>query len=596
MSTESKNTKGSPAGARDFEIRPLGDYYVMIRERWYLGLACALLVSCATGYYLLSRPPLYESEAKLLVEHQDERVVDIPQVVSTEMDSASGVWRVVLEDHVNQLTGRSFRQYVIDSFSEEEKERILAPYIPEDPTESAPPIVAILADTEVENLLSSFMLEIRSKHRDPEVAAMIANRYMNRYIEFMGERKESVNAAAIQFLREQAVELGNQVQQAEQALQEYQQKYNLVSVEEDQTLIGQRLMALNEGVTGARVERLELETQMRQMEAFQKEGRNLLELNHVASLGSTPEVIKELDHLRRERQVLQEKYLERHPQMVANARAISAAEKVLDENIALAVAEIRGRLANVAEREETLHEELREAELESLNLDRLTMRYMNLQREAESARKTYAQIEDRLNQTMVTSQLETSNVRAVDPAVVPRIPVEPNIVKVGALVLVLGGFCFLGAPIGLGTLDRKLKAVTDVEFFLGQKLIGEISSVRGVKEKDRSHIVERDLNDQASEAFRGIFSQIQLSSNREFPKTLMATSTLPGEGKSFFASNLGFCFSAHGHRTLMIDFDLRRPTLHRNYGLSNDAGVLRWLAEGRAPDDNLLADEALGIV
>lgn len=595
--SEQKQTHASPnpRGGQDFEIRPLGDYFVMIRERWLLGVACALLVSCLAGYYLLNQPTVYEAQARLLVERQNERVVDMPQVVNTEMESAGGVWRVLLEDHVNQLTGRSFRQYVIDSLTEEEKEQILAPYLPEDPTENPPSLASILVDMEAENLLSSFMLQVHFRHRDPEVAAMVANRYMERYIDFIGERRGSLNDAAIGFLTEQEKELGEQVAVAEQELQTYRQEHNLVAVEEDQSLIGQRLLALNQGATGTRVDRLELEAQVRQVDYYRETGGNLLELNSIALFAMTQELVANLSQLRRERQALEEKYLDRHPRMVASERAVEEAEKGLQKNIDLAVAEMQVRLKRAQEREETLLTDLHEAEAASLNFDRLTMKYRELERGAESARKTYAQIKERLNQTKVMSQLETSNLRIVDRAVVPRVPVEPNIVKVGALMAVLGGFCFIGAPIGLGTMDRRMKAVADVPQLLGQKLIGEISVVRGVKEKDRPHVVEKELNDHAAEAFRGVFSQLQLNGKNSFPKTLLITSTIPGEGKSFFVSNLGNCFAAHGHRTLIIDFDLRRPTLHRIYGQNNSAGILSWLAAGNPPGADLLENPELGI-
>ena len=79
------------------------------------------------------------------------------------------------------------------------------------------------------------------------------------------------------------------------------------------------------------------------------------------------------------------------------------------------------------------------------------------------------------------------------------------------------------------------------------------------------------------EAFRGLYSQFRLASKVEAPKVALITSTIPGEGKSFVACNLAASFAAHGRRTLLIDADLRRPTLHTAFKLNNDNGLLTWV-------------------
>jgi polysaccharide biosynthesis transport protein len=239
---------------------------------------------------------------------------------------------------------------------------------------------------------------------------------------------------------------------------------------------------------------------------------------------------------------------------------------------------------------------LAEAERASLHLDKLTIDYHVLRRNADHARDTFSQILSRLNETNITSQLETTNIRPVHQASVPGAPVEPNLKRVALLVMFLGGFVFVGVPLGIEFLDNKAKTAWDIEHFLGQKLVAEVPSLAKVAEADRAHVVEKDLEDNATEAFRGLFSQLQLSSAREFPKGMLITSTIPGEGKSFIVSNLAFSFAAHGKRVLMIDCDFRRPVMHRLYEKKNEAGVLRWMEEGADVEKDLLQSEGLGIL
>jgi polysaccharide biosynthesis transport protein len=219
-----------------------------------------------------------------------------------------------------------------------------------------------------------------------------------------------------------------------------------------------------------------------------------------------------------------------------------------------------------------------------------------LRRNADHARETHSQILRRLNETNITSQLDSVNVRPVHQASVPGAPVEPNLKRVALLVLFLGGFVFVGLPLGLEFLDNKVKTAWDVEHFLNQKLMAEIPSLGKVEELQRGQVVAKDLDDNAVESFRGLFSQMQVGVSRDYPLGLLITSTVPGEGKSFVASNLGYCFAAHGKRVLLIDCDFRRPVMHRNFHQKNDVGILSWMEAGANLPADPLACPELGIL
>lgn len=591
MSSSKQKTshKGSSSTVHDFELLKLSDYYVMVRQRWLTGLFCAILVSAGVGYLLLNRPPVYEASAALLVEGEGQRVLLMQEVTEGGLQATGALWRVILENHVTQLQSRSFVDYVEESFSEEEREQLVAPYLNEDPDEPMPSIYGLLSGVQVENLTNTFVLQVWARHRNPKMAALIANRYAERYIDLTNERGAAGNQSAIDFLERQAKQLAEKVEQAEQELQNYRRTHNLVSVEGDRNLIAQRLNEINARLTTVQMDRIDLEERIEQVQNFRENEGNLLELE-VASLRSVPEVLAAVNRLRQERKVMGEKYLERHPAMIENERSIAAGEELIQANINLAIAELASRLENARQRERRLLTELQEAEKESLRIDRLTIQDAALLREIEVARTTHSQLLDRLTETSVTSQLERSTIRMVDYASIPGAPAEPSPIKIVLLMAVLGGFFFIGTPIGLAAFDRKFKTASDVEAFVGQNLLGEISNVRKVKRIERPHIVSMELDDSTSEAFRGLIGQLHLRQTR----SILLTSTLPDEGKSFVASNLAAGFAAHGKRTVIVDFDLRSPALHRFYGRSNAFGILRWLEEGGRPEE-LKEQENLGI-
>jgi capsular exopolysaccharide synthesis family protein len=116
-----------------------------------------------------------------------------------------------------------------------------------------------------------------------------------------------------------------------------------------------------------------------------------------------------------------------------------------------------------------------------------------------------------------------------------------------------------------------------------------------ISQEDRPLLITRSQDEDAVEAVRSLYAQLKLGSRVDAPKTILITSVLPSEGKSFVASNLAGAFAAHGLKTLLMDTDLRRPAQHRAFGLVNDAGLLRWTNQKRTVPENALNDPDLGI-
>jgi polysaccharide biosynthesis transport protein len=224
------------------------------------------------------------------------------------------------------------------------------------------------------------------------------------------------------------------------------------------------------------------------------------------------------------------------------------------------------------------------------------VRYNVLRRQVEADRVSYARITDRLNETVIASQLDHINIKPVDTAEPSYRPVEPNIQKIILQSAFLGAFIFLGLPLGLGLLDQKLKAAWEVEFLLGLPLLGEIPKLGDVKRRDRAHLISQGTQHAACETFRGIFTQLELNTPIDEPRMILITSTVPGEGKTIVASNLAATFATHGKRTIVVDCDFRRPALHHYYERKNDRGIIPWLERRVGDQETISAEDALGIL
>jgi capsular exopolysaccharide synthesis family protein len=178
------------------------------------------------------------------------------------------------------------------------------------------------------------------------------------------------------------------------------------------------------------------------------------------------------------------------------------------------------------------------------------------------------------------------------PAGGPYTPNIPAIIKMSVWVFLL---VFVLVAVGLSFFDDRVKSAWDVESFIGAHLLGIIPELGHVPDTERPTLANSDKTSPGAEAFLSVYSSVKIQSKLDFPKSLLITSTIPGEGKTMISSNLAAAFARHGKKVLLIDCDLRRPTLHRQFQLANDTGLITWFEAGAAIPSAPLADPTLGI-
>jgi capsular exopolysaccharide synthesis family protein len=132
-------------------------------------------------------------------------------------------------------------------------------------------------------------------------------------------------------------------------------------------------------------------------------------------------------------------------------------------------------------------------------------------------------------------------------------------------------------PLAIGLIDTRIRTPAHVEETLKAPLLGVVKRMDKMGETERAQVFRLQKNRDLAEAYRGIFSEIEVRSPLGFPKALLITSSMPAEGKTLLCSNLAAVFAAHKKRTLLVDCDLRRPTLHRYFGVKSSSGWVDWL-------------------
>jgi polysaccharide biosynthesis transport protein len=581
-----------PAHVKDedeiIERRTLRDYYVILRERLWIALPIALLVSISLGYYQSRETPLYTSRATMQFEKPD-KIVTTQGVSNPEVTS-----EVDINTYIEVLRSSSLRSRVVQSLSPDEVKILQRPYLKSLPAGVAPPSAGeVMASVDVGSVRNSYLLSITTTHRDPEAASIIANRYVEQFMQHLFDQVGGKNEYAVEWMKQRSDQMRKEAEEASMKVQRFMQKHQLVSLDDSSNLIASRLQSVETEQTRTRLARIELESQYSQVTTFIKEGRNLMEINLIANYDQVPMLKNQVADLSREESILAEKYLERHPKMIEVSNRISVAQEQLDKAVKLAVAEMKTRLDKVMDAEQSLEREKKTQEQAFFNLRDLRTEYDSLKNEETVAKKNFMEILDRLNQINTTKNLEKIPLHPLDPSGAPYTPNMGRIIKTCSGIFFL---VFVAVAVGLSFVDDRIKSAWDVEHFIGVTLLGIVPDMGSVKDEDKYQIVLNNKQTPGLEAFLSIYSSVKIHSKLDFPKSILITSTIPGEGKTLVSCNLAGSFARHGRNTLLIDCDLRRPMLHRHFKQPNNNGLISWYENGADLESDLLGNPHLGFI
>ena len=571
-----KSTHHSPGKDEEVvERRTLRDYLIILRERLWIALPIALLVAVGIGYYQSRATPLYQSRATLRFEKPD-RIVATEGVTRPEVQSEFDI-----NTYLEILKSDKLRQRVVNSLSPQEVKILQRPFLTKlSPGATPPSAAAALGSMVPSPVRNSFLISVTVNHQDPEAAALIANRYIDQFMQQIMDSTMGKNEYATDFLRKRSDDLRKESEAAALQVQRFMEVHKLVSLDESTNLVNARLQTVSTELTRVRLARLELESQVKQIEAYQTEGRNLFEISAIATYDQIPALNAQIAELTRTQTVLGERYLERHPLMIEIANKLRIAQEQLRTQVSLAIADLKSRLAKTADSERTFEQEKQLQETEFFKLRDLRGEYNSLKNQADVAQKNYIDILDRLNQTTTTKSLEKLPLQPLDRAVPAGAPFTPDIGRIVRTSSLLFVALFLAVAIGLNFIDDRIKSTWDVEHYIGTTLLGIVPDLADTPDDDRYRMVLDHRQSPGLEAFLSIYSSVKIHSKLDFPKSILVTSTIPGEGKTLVSANLAASFARHGRRTLLIDCDLRRPMMHRHFKQSNQAGIITWFEKG----------------
>ena len=592
---------GGSRGGGDQLISVL-DVIHIVRQHWLIGGFCSVIVAVSVGSLLLMMPPQYRAQSSLVIELDTENIIDVQEVVSSGVRNHNMLVSY-MNTHIERLRSRSMAETVIAALDPEMGARFLEGYVGPlemfDSSKKLPDAAGLLAKKAIEVTwgTQSQAIQIIITHNDPAVAQAVANLYVNQYIQYKAKLRSKATSEAVTFLGQEVEELREKLAIREMALQEYRKEKNLVTAKGGESIISQNLTQWSEAVTNARVRLSGVDSRLEQIRLAGNELTALMNIPFVGGRDYVKEIYAQLQELRRESQVLSETYLSRHPKVVGNQASQTAVTGALSQAIEHARQEVAVEHDTIVGELKDLETRLNETKVEALQMELDLIDYRVLERKVERLRLTYETLSARYSETTIAERMNLNTIRTLDFAVLPTSPVWPDHKKIALVSFCLAGMCFVAVPLGLELLDFRVKTFADIETYVGKQLIGHLFNFPG---KSKEALVKAVLeNDEdLQEPFRAIYSGLRLK--LKFGRkavSLVLTSSMPSEGKSFVASNIAATFSMHKYKVLLVDCDLRRPTLYRNFGKKNDAGVIKWMQDSKTllTAESIVQSPELGI-
>ena len=436
------------------------------------------------------------------------------------------------------------------------------------------------------------LIEIRFRSTDPKLAADAVNQLANAYLDQFYKSQIQASTQISDFIANQLKELQAKVEESQHKLIDYQKENGIFGLDDKQNIVTAKLDDLNRELTAAEGDRVQKEVTYRLARSGQPELIAKLEPNNL------------VNKLRAQQADLENQMAQAsvqlgpaHPKIVELSKQIAQARQSVDAEIGRVGEQITYEYKSAVGREQMLRHAL---EAQKQTADKLNANVIEsdiLKHEFETNRKLYEDLLQKQKEVSISASLKSSNIWIVDPARPPRRPAEPNILRNFALSLLLGVLGGVLTAFGLGKINEKISSLEQAAIASPLPSLGVVPLL-GAKKKNGA---SPQLNDADSdvkpelvsalrpmsltaESYKAIVTSILLS-HRTHPAVILVTSALPGEGKTTVSTNLAIVLARLRRRVLLVDTDLRRPSVHRAMRLSAKAGLGALLRKAATFDE-----------
>jgi len=568
-------------------------YAALLRRMWLVALVFAIVVG-GVAFWTFRQVRYYKAETSIVIDLNPPQVLKgVSEVVNL---GEGNFWstKEYFETQYRIIKSRAVAEKVVARLGLDRDYEFLHVDPSLDPATRAlalrnvDPVQMVVDAITVVPVRDSRVVQIAVEDTNPQRAADLANAVAEEFTEQNVDRKLDATHGASLWLAGQLTQMKSRLETSEKALYQFKADHDVLStsLEARQNIASEKLIAISDALTKTALRRVELESRRQNLQellvATKGEQFKAESFKPVADSALINELKREYVRLESERAELSERYKPDYPKVLALDDRIAKVRDDISHAIQNVLDASESEYKQAADGERKLRALLEESKQEALAVNKLEVDYERLKREKDQNQQMYDLMVKRQKEVDVAGLLRTNNIRLLDAALLPKSPSRPNRAQNLLVAVLLGLLLGGGLVVLLEIFDNTVKSQDDVEKGLGLPLLGILPSIpspAGAAGAAAEEVVKRDLyvnqspNSAVSECARSIRTSLLFSSPDRPFKVLLVASTGPREGKTTAAINIGITMAQSGSRVLIVDGDLRRPRLHRTFGVPSGKGL-----------------------
>jgi polysaccharide biosynthesis transport protein len=586
-------------------------YYlrVLLKRKWLILLVFALVVG-ATTLWARSQPKVYAAQISLIIDSKEPRFLD-NQIQDVNNDSTSAYWanKEYLETQSKIITSRAVSQRVVEKLGlNSDPEFLGLTRLPEAQRPEAmkrlDAVAMVQGKIKVESLKDSRVTFIKIEDAEPNRAALLANEVAQAYIDESLSQKLKVTENASKWLDERRDSLSDSARASEMALYAFRKQSDMLStsIDDRANMVSSRLTATSTALTDVQLKIAGHKARVAAIRNVQhQQGSDdsmWAEALPAARENATLQKLKDrMLTLRTDCTELQSRYLGEHPKLMECRDKLALVEKDFQRELSNLVVGTEAELRESIEKEKNLQALFNEVRAEAFEVEKKKLELDRLKQESDSAKRQYDSVFKRLKDIELSGLLRTSNVRVLDAARPQLGAVRPNVPQSILLGVLAGLIAGLGLALLLEFLDSSVTSQLEIEERLGLTFLGFVPTIpQAVAEGQSKDLhIHREPKSHIAECTRAVRTNLLFMSPDKPLKRMLVTSSGPQEGKSTTAINLAIAMAQSGQKVLIVDTDMRRPRLHKAFGVPNDVGVSSLVVGEGKLEDAIKTTEVPGV-
>jgi capsular exopolysaccharide synthesis family protein len=531
--------------------------FQLIREKAAVIILSTLFCVSIAAVYLWFAPRIYSSRAVIYVEQRDKKVTNIQEVGSEDLEAMEVMKTVEQTLQTDEILLAVIKANHLGDLKE------FGGGDPANPVTADQLIKRLTSHISIKVRRGTRLIDIVAKSKDPVLAQAIAQSFVDQYLRLDMEQRSGTSSMANSFLIGEADTLKSRLETSERTLQTYREEHNALSLQDSQNIVVDSLKAINTSLNEARADRIRLEADLSQTKRIGPgDPKALLAIPSIATSPMVLDAQRLVSDQRGELADLSRRYRAEHPKYIQAQSRLAELEADYDKTILRVAGGIQTAYQSALENEQKLQAALAQQEQASSDLNRIAIPYNALVHNEEADRDLYQSILTRLKETDITKLIVTDPIHVVETPRVTSKPVSPKVPLV-IFAAVFFGFTFgLGVSLLLHSMDTSFRGVEEAERALNLPVIASVPRLKKTKAAGvwKGMPMISEPYSTTAEAFRSLRTMLELKEITD-RQILLVTSALQDEGKTFCATNTAVALAHQGYRTLIIDLDLRNPSV-----------------------------------